>query len=229
MNSLSLLNHTVKLILFILIFILCGCSTSSKKNAVPLLELGPEDFINYEKKQAINQPVEIRNSRNDNRPEWTSRPVYEQSNAMHYTGAFMQGSDYSVSLRAANAEALKSLVQDIGLSIRTEFSMYAKGSNIIDNGIERYNVDGIATLSHNSHLQGARLSESYYEEFIDPLSSGRPFYNVWVKLEISKSDYLRAKSYALKRLKDDFHTAGQVEAKQKAQLLLDELKADTQW
>jgi hypothetical protein len=228
MNSSSLQNHITKLILFAMIFIFFSCSASSKKNAVPLMELGSEDLINYEKKQAINQPVEIRNSRNDNRPEWTSRPVYEQGNAMYYVGAFMRGSDYSVSLRAANAEALKSLVQDIGLSIRTEFSMYAKGSNIIDSGIDRYIVDGIATLSHNTHLQGARMSESYYEELIDPLSSGRPFYNVWVKLEITKSDYTQAKAYALRRLKDDFHTAGQVEAKQKAQLLLDELKESAQ-
>jgi hypothetical protein len=227
-NSSSLQNHITKLMSFVLIFMLFSCSTSSKKNAVPLMELGSEDLINYEKKQAINQPVEIRNSRNDNRPEWTSRPVYEQGNVMHYVGAFMRGSDYSVSLRAANAEALKSLVQDIGLSIRTEFSMYAKGSNIIDSGIDRYIVDGIATLSHNTHLQGARMSESYYEELLDPLSSGRPFYNVWVKLEITKSDYTQAKSYALRRLIDDFHTAGQVEAKQKAQLLLDELKVSTQ-
>ncbi len=228
MNFSSLQNHITKLILFMMIFIFCSCSASSKKNAVPLMELDPEDLITYERNQTINQPVEIRNSKNDSRPEWTSRPVYEQGNAMYYTGAFLQGSDYSVSLRAANAEALKSLVQDIGLSLRTEFSMYAKGSNIIDSGIDRYIVDGIATLSHNTHLQGARVSESYYEEFINPLSTGKPFYNVWVKLEITKSDYTQAKSYALRRLKDDFHTAGQVEAKQKAQLLLDELKADAQ-
>lgn len=228
MNLSLLQNYITKIVLFAMIFTFFSCSTSSKKNAVPLMELGPDDFITYEKKQEINQPVKIRNSRNDNRPEWTSRPVYEQGNAMYYTGAFMRGFDYSVSLRAANAEALKSLVQDIGLSIRTEFSMYAKGSNIIDSGIDRYIVDGIATLSHNTHLQGARVSESYYEELIDPLSSGRPFYNVWVKLEITKSDYTQAKAYALRRLKDDFHTAGQVEAKQKAQLLLDELKVSTQ-
>jgi hypothetical protein len=68
----------------------------------------------------------------------------------------------------------------------------------IESGIDRYIVDGIATLSHNTHLQGAKVSESYYEELIEPSSSGRPFYNVWVKLEITKSNYTQAKSYALR-------------------------------
>ena len=50
------------------------------------------------------------------------------------------------------------------------------------------------------------------------------YYNCWVQLEISKADYLKAKAGVLRQLKDNFHAAGQIEAKTRAQKLLDDLK-----
>lgn len=208
----------------ILISLVMGCSSAPKKVGVALMELEAEDFINQQETVIANQPIDIRNSSTDNRPDWTSTTVFEQGNSIYFTGTFVRGVDYSMTLRLANAEALKSMVQSVGTSIRAEFSMFAQGANDIESGIDRYVEDGIATFSNNIHIQGIRQAESYYEEMYDPKNPMKPYYNVWVKLEIGKSEYLRAKARVLKQLKNDFQNAGETEAKEKAQILLNDLK-----
>jgi len=207
----------------IIICLVTGCSSAPKNIAVPLMTSESEDFITSPKSTTTNQPVEIRTSLNDKRPGWTNKPSFEETNSIYFTGGFLKGGDYSVTLRCANAEALKSMVQAINQFVRAEFSMFTHGSNDIESGIDRYIQDGIATFTRNLHIQGIRQAESYYEEMYDPVSRNT-FFNAWVKLEISKTNYLKAKYSALKKLRDDFHGAGEIEAKEKAQRLLDDLK-----
>ena len=221
------INNCAKLVIqycafAIIICLVTGCA-APKKVEVPLIPLESEDVIIPQKNAIINRPVEIRNSLNDNRPAWIHNPTFEHGNSVYFTGGFLRGCDYSVSIRAANAESLKNLVQAVGQNIRTEFSMFAKGSNGVAGGVDRYIQDGIAAFAKNVHIQGIRQEESYYEEMWDPLSQ-TTFYNAWVKLEIKKADYLRAKAMVVKRLRDDFHTAGEIEPQKKAQQLLDDLK-----
>jgi hypothetical protein len=45
-------------------------------------------------------------------------------------------------------------------------------------------------------------------------------------LEMNKSDYLRAKADVLRNLRDKFVEAGQTEAKEKAEKLLEDLKEE---
>ena len=49
-------------------------------------------------------------------------------------------------------------------------------------------------------------------------------YNVFVKLEMSKADYLHAKAEVLKKLRERFKGDGEIEAKEKAEKLLQDLK-----
>ena len=51
-------------------------------------------------------------------------------------------------------------------------------------------------------------------------------YNVWVMLEMDKADYVKAKADILRNLRDKFADAGQTEAKEKAEKLLEELKEE---
>ena len=51
-------------------------------------------------------------------------------------------------------------------------------------------------------------------------------YNVWVMLEMNKADYLKAKADVVRNLRDKFAKAGQTEAKEKAEKLLEELKEE---
>ena len=137
----------------------------------------------------------------------------------------MNGADYSVSIRCANAEALKVTIQSISQFIRAEFSSYAQGPNTNDEGIERYVEDGIATFTKNLHLQGIKQKELYWEEMLNP-GAVQSTYNVWVMLEMDKADYVTAKADVLRNLRDKFADAGQAEAKEKAEKLLEELKEE---
>ena len=138
----------------------------------------------------------------------------------------MDGVDYAVTIRCANAEALKSAIQAVSQFIRAEFSSYVQGSNTFyGEGIERYVSDGIATFAENVHVQGIRQSEVYYEEMFSPAVM-QPSYNVFVKLEMSKADYLHAKADVLRKLRDRFKNEGRIEAKEKAEKLLENLKSE---
>jgi hypothetical protein len=162
----------------------------------------------------------------DDRPEWTQRTVFEKNGKVYFTGGFTDGADYAVTIRCANAEALKSAVQAISQYIRAEFSEYVHGSNsATSEGIERYFSDGIAIFSENIHVQGIRQAELYYEEMFSPVVM-QPTYNVFVKLEMSKADYLHAKAQVLKKLRDRFKNDGEIQAKDKAEKLLEDLKDD---
>ena len=54
----------------------------------------------------------------------------------------------------------------------------------------------------------------------------QPSFNVFVMLELSKIDYLNAKAEALRRLHERFSDAGEMEAKEKAEELLERLKKE---
>jgi hypothetical protein len=203
------------IILFIgpVIFFGCGASKAIKTHQAEMKET-------YE----LQKPMLIRTSEDDKRPKWTHHPVFEEAGKIYFIGGFLNGVDYPVTIRCANAEALKNLVQAISLYIRAEFSEYARGSNsAYDQGIERYVEDGIATFAENVHAQGIRQVALYYEEMFSPASMQQSF-NVFVKLEMSKGDYLKAKADILRHLRDRFKNAGEIEAKEKAENLLQELK-----
>jgi hypothetical protein len=169
----------------------CGGSKVVKENRASVKEA-------YE----IQAPIQVRTSEDDSRPDWTRKGVFEESGKVYFSGGFMDGVDYAVTIRCANAEALKSAIQAVSQFIRAEFSSYVQGSNTFyGEGIERYVSDGIATFAENVHVQGIRQSEVYYEEMFSPAVM-QPSYNVFVKLEMSKADYLHAKADVLRKLRD---------------------------
>jgi len=92
-------------------------------------------------------------------------------------------------------------------------------------GFASYVSDGIATFTKALHVRGVRQTDIYYEEVFSAVVA-RPAYNVWVKVEMSKVDFMHAKAEALKALQGKFDQDGDVEAKEKAQELLDSLKRD---
>jgi hypothetical protein len=199
--------------------------------AIALLGCGTSKAIkeHQEMLQETNDyqaPVMIRTSEDDNRPDWTKQAVFEQGGKVYFSGGFNDGVDYALTIRCANAEALKSAVQSISQFIRAEFTSYVHGSNSANSdGIERYVSDGIATFADNIHVQGIKQSDLYYEELFSPQHMQTTF-NVFVKLEMSKGDYLKAKADVLKKLRDKFADAGETQAKEKAEQLLEDLKND---
>jgi hypothetical protein len=211
------LNHVVYVLVFAFISAsyFNGCSSTPKGVKVArqaVLEA-------YE----LQKPIMVQTSKGDKRPAWTKKTVYEENGNVYFSGGFLNGSDYSVTVRCANAEALKVATQSISQFIRAEFSEYVQGSNTGGGGVDRYVEDGIATFVDNLHVQGVRQAEVYYEEVFSA-SVMQPTFNIWVRLEIGKADYLKAKADILRKLRDRFSEAGESEAKEKAERLLEDLK-----
>ena len=206
----------ISLTLLSVSFIVSGCATS--KNVKEVQKSVREAY-------EVQKPIVVNTSKEDKRPDWTKKTVFEENGSIYFSGGFLDGSDYSVTIRCANAEALKVAVQSISQFIRGEFTEYVQGPNTGADGVERYVEDGIATFVDNLHIQGVRQKVVYYEEVFSAQIM-QPTFNVWVKLEMSKADYLKCKADALKRLRDRFSKEGRTEAKEKAERLLDELKEE---
>lgn len=200
--------------LWLVLFTGCGGNSNIKQARQTVQEV-------YE----IQKPIEVRTSLSDKRPAWIHKSMFEDEGNLYFSGGYMNGSDYSVTIRCANAEALKSAIQSISQFIRSEFSMYAHGPNTGADGIDRYVSDGIATVTRSLHLQGIKQKEIYYEEMFSPYVM-QPTFNIWVQLEISKAEYLKAKADAVRQLRNRFASAGKVEAKKKAENLLNDLKRE---
>ena len=177
----------------------------------PIIVFSAKDSLSQEPKKSA-------------RPDWTYQTTFQENGNIYFTGGFMNGADYSLSIRCANAEAVKIAAKSISTYIRSVFSIYTHGTNSNDDGIERYVEDGIATLTNNLHVQGLRQKQVYHEAVT---SGGRPSYNVFVLMEITDEDYKNAKISVVRSLKDDFEEVQHTEAKQKAEQLLEELTEGT--
>lgn len=197
--------------------VVTGCSTTQKR--VSEAPGGLKEAYESQRSYVVSS------SEDDGRPDWVHETSFEKDGKMCFSGGFLNGTDYAVTIRCANAEALKVAIQDISQYIRSEFTGYVQGSNTNGDPVERYVEDGLASFANNIHTQGIRQAEVYYEEVISS-SVMRPTFNVFVRLEMSKADYLKAKADVLRQLRDRFDRNRQIAAKKKAEKLLDALKQD---
>lgn len=174
---------------------------------------------------AVQKPVIVQTSIKDDRPNWVKKSSYSDDENVYFVGGFLNGADYPFTVRCANAEAIKVACQSLSQFIRVEFSGYIQGNNQAGESLDRYMNGGIAAFTRALHIQGLRQTDIYYEETF-ALAVMSPGYNVWVKVELAKIDYMRAKSEALKVLSDRFKKEGELEARERAEELLDELKKE---
>ena len=198
--------------------VLVGCGGAAKKEHVSVSRQIPSSY-------AVQKPIVVQTSKEDSRPSWTKKSVYMDEGNIYFSGGFLNGADYPLTVRCANAEALKVVVGAVSQWIRAEFASHAQGSNKAGEGIERYVEDGIATFTKALYFQGIKQAELYYEEVAYPGRTNTG-YNVFVQLQMDKSDYVRAKAEAISRMKDEFDKAGQIEAKKKAEMILNSLKTE---
>ena len=86
-------------------------------------------------------------------------------------------------------------------------------------------TDAVAWTVDNLKIGGIRQNRIYYEQVFDPISQSFK-YNAWVKLEISKADYLKARADSAQKLLDKAIREKDEEAKEKALELLEKLRQE---
>jgi len=198
---------------FFIVFFLAGCGTSkvAKQNEA-IIEM--------------QRPIVVESTGKDKRPDWTSQETFiENDQGFHFTGGYMGGVDYALTLRLAKAEATKNLLESIEIKARSEFSSAIHGRNRDDGDLGRYVTDAVAWTVENLRVRGIRQGMSYYEQIFDPVSQSFK-YNSWVQLVISKPDYQKAKVDAAQRLLDKAAREQDKEAKEKAMELLEKLRQE---
>jgi len=176
-------------------------------------------------KQEVS-PTIITMTGEDDRPEWTTKETFmEKDGRLMYTGGVMGGADYALTLRLAKSEATKNLLESIEIKARAEFSSAIHGKNRSEGDLGRYVTDAIAWTVNNLRIGGIRQNRIYYEQVFDPISQSFK-YNAWVKLEISKADYLKARADSAQKLLDKAIREKDEEAKEKALELLEKLRQE---
>ena len=174
----------------------------------------------------VHKPVIVEKTGQDNRPEWTTKETYiEKDGELIYTGGIIGGADYALTLRLAKSEATKNLLESIQIKARAEFSSAIHGQNRADTDLGRYVTDAVAWTVDNLKIGGMRQREIYYEQIFDPISQSFK-YNAWVQLQISRSDYLKAKTAATEKLLDKAIREKDQEAKEDALKLLEKLRQE---
>ena len=208
MNRQSTINTLSAILVPILIIIGCGGSKVVKQNQA-MAEL--------------NMPVVMEKTGGNQRPEWTNRTTfYEDGQGFRFAGGVMGGSDYALTLRLAKSEAIKNLLESVEIKTRSEFSSVMHG-NYGNDDIGRYVTDAVAWTVDNLRVGGIKQRDIYYEQTFDP-GTHRARYNAWVSLEISKADYIKAKTTAVERLLKKAINEQDAEAKEKALELLERLR-----
>jgi len=207
----STIKFYVMVFMAVLLMLGCGISKAAKEKA-PVIE--------------HQRPVVVEKTGDNKRPDWTSEKTFiENDHGFHFTGGYMGGADYALTLRLAKAEATKNLLESIEIKARSEFSTAIHGQNRTDGDLGRYVTDAVAWTVENLRVSGIRPGRSYYEQIFH--SGSRSFkYNSWVQLIISKPDYQRAKVDAAQRLLGKAIRDQDKEAKEKAMELLEKLRKE---
>ncbi len=173
----------------------------------------------------LSRPVVIEKTGATQRPEWTNQTTfYEDAQGLHFTGGVMGGSDYALTLRLAKSEAIKNLLESVEIKARSEFSSVMHG-NYGNDDIGRYVTDAVAWTVDNLRVGGIKQRNIFYEQTFDP-GSHRVRYNAWVNLEVSRADYIKAKTIAAERLLKKAVREQDAEAKEKALEILERLREE---
>jgi hypothetical protein len=173
----------------------------------------------------FSRPVVMEKTGATQRPEWTNQTTFsEDSQGLHFTGGVMGGSDYALTLRLAKSEAIKNLLESIEIKVRSEFSSVMHG-NYGNDDIGRYVTDAVAWTVDNLRVGGIKQRNVFYEQTFDP-GTHRVRYNAWVSLEVSRADYIKAKTVAAERLLKKAIREQDAEAKEKALEILERLREE---
>ena len=154
----------------------------------------------------------------------------EVGTVRRFAGFADQVHDLDVSLRSAELEAKKNLVETIGTELRVEGT---RGQSGFDReAVGRFFEDSQAWLTNNIRVSGASLREVYWEKWaryaVDEVAY---FYRGYAVIQITNVDYERTRMAALdglinKAMQEKNRAAEKAARDTKERLLMDDGRVD---
>ncbi|MGM0608703.1 MAG: hypothetical protein ACQESP_09805 [Candidatus Muiribacteriota bacterium] len=150
-------------------------------------------------KPAPEGRTEVVEQSHSERPQWTTVLFTETSDEYYYSGQ-ASGRDYGLTVRLAKAEALKNMVENIEVMVRTEFTSVVKEYSK-DSEVGRFIEDGISMVSENVRVRGLNYKEVYFEKLEKQLDGSVEYqYDVWSLIAIDIEDYYKARREVIDRM-----------------------------
>ena len=136
-------------------------------------------------------------------PDWIYTPISIQEDIFSFSAGVTGEADFSIAMHHAKAEVVKNITQGIQMTVQREFSDAIHELSISDVDLSEFLTDTLAIIMDNLNIHSLKPKEIYYEKLEKPTADGvEYFYNCYILIEISKTEYVQLRNGALKSLKD---------------------------
>lgn len=136
-------------------------------------------------------------------PDWIYTPISIQEDILSFSAGVTGEADFSLAMHHAKAEVVKNITQGIQMTVQREFSDAIHELSISDVDLSEFLTDTLAIIMDNLNIHSLKPKEIYYEKWERPTADGTDyFYDCYILIEISKTEYIQLRNGALKSMKD---------------------------
>ena len=166
----------------------------------------------------------VRERQSGSRPAWVKdeKDWWETKGEFRFRGRVENADDMALGLREAEAEAVKLVAERLRMTVRTEFSAYAKRVGMSGAATTKLVSDGIAWVSRDIEIAGVHPVESWYRAVYRE-GYTTPAYECHRLVSISKGDYEAARQAALQRIAEAAGETGNQEVEEAARKMMEKV------
>jgi hypothetical protein len=159
------------------------------------------------------------------RPAWVqdAKDWWEEKGEFRFRGRVENADDAALGLREAEAEAVKMVAERLRMTVRTEFSAYAKRVGMSGAATTKLVSDGIAWVSRDISVTGVHPVASWYRAALREGYTA-PIYECHRLVAISKGDYEAARQEVLRRIAEAAGEAGNREMEEAAREMMEKVE-----
>lgn len=167
----------------------------------------------------------VRERQSGPRPAWVqnARDGWEEKGEFRFRGRVENADDVALGLREAEAEAVKLVAERLRMTVRTEFSAYARRVGMSGAATTKFVSDGVAWVSRDIEVSGVHPVESWYRAVYREGYTA-PAYECHRLVAISKGDYQAARQAVLRRIAEAAGASGNREVEAAAREMMEKVE-----
>lgn len=159
--------------------------------------------------------VQVRQS--GRQPGWVqdARDWWDEKGEFRFRGRVENADDMALGLREAEAEAVKMVAERLRMTVRTEFSAYAKRVGMSGAATTKLVSDGVAWVGKDIGISGVHPVESWYRVVYREGYSA-PVYECQRLVAITRGDFEAARQAVLQQIAEAAGATGNRELEEAA-------------